>query len=219
MTCYGPNKSDYTNVRALNREFLRLVRTNPGYIDLDEPQQARLIGLRRQQTERLEKTPFLLFSLHQQDGSVWQQLLLGDRNHDLFRQPTALPAGISNLLTATVGFLWQLARSNAYAVRILSGAGPDWCELIAAVTYFELVSRVGHRGDLLQVRRAASADIWEKLLDAGVSPDQPVRAAAHLAVLQTLLTSDPDPLPGACSLAACNSRSPHLQVAEGHEDR
>lgn len=215
MTYNGPSTSDYTNVHALNREFLRLVRTNPGCIDVDEPQQARLSGLGRQQTERLAKTPFLLFSLQEQDGLVWRQLLLGDRNHDLFEQAQATPAGISNLLTAAIGFMWQLARRNGYAVRLLSGAGADWCELVSALTYFDLVSRVAERRDLLTIRRSAKTDIWPKLLDAGVSPERPVRAAAHLAVLQTLLTSDPDVAAGEWARAACHSNSPHLKVAEG----
>ena len=86
--------------------------------------------------------------------------------------------------------------------------------MISAVTYFELVSCIGHRGDLLTVRRAASTDIWGKLLDAGVSAERPVRAAAHLAVLQTLLISDPEALATPWPLAACKANSPHLRVAE-----
>lgn len=219
MTYYGPSESDYTNVYALNREYLRLVRATPGFSGLDEPQQARLTRLGSQQIERLAKTPFLLFSLQEEDGALWQSLLASDRNQDLFQQVSSAPAGINNLLTAAVGLLWQLARNNGYAVRLLSGAGPDWCEMVSGMTYFDLVSRVAGRSELLTARQTATTDIWAKLLDAGVRPERPVRVAAHISVLQTLLTSDPDVSATAWQLAACKSKSPHLKVAEGPPER
>lgn len=214
MTYDIPTVSDYVNVRALNREFLRLARTSPAYIDFDSVQRHSLLALGAKQRENLAATPFLLFSLHDYDTATWQQLLSGERANDMFRNLSTTPAEISNLLTATIAFLWQLAQRNPYAARLISGAEAQWCERISAVTSFDLVSRVNQRADLLTIRRTASTDIWAKLLDPGVSPKHPIRSAAHMAVLQALLATPSAALTTAWPLAACKTQRPHLQVAD-----
>ena len=213
MTYDGPTQSDYANVTALNREFLRLLRLQPEHFRLSKEQQDALLSFGRQQTERLAATPFLLFTIAEDDDLAWTELCRGDPNTDLFRNGGQHNAGIRNLLGTTVSFLWQLAQQNPYAIRLISGAGAAWCELVTAMTCFELVTLARQRGDLLALRQAGSADIWSKLLHDGVRPEREVRESAHIAVLQTLLTCYPVSASD-WPLAARRKKSPQLRVAD-----
>ena len=102
-----PTRSDYANVGALNREFLRLVRMQPDPFRLSRQTQVQLRSLGRQQTERLAGTPFLLFTISEDDEIIWTELCRGDPNDDLFRDRGECGAGIRNLIGTTVSFLWQ----------------------------------------------------------------------------------------------------------------
>lgn len=213
MTYDGPTQSDYANVTALNREFLRLLRLQPEHFRVSKEQQDALLSFGRQQAERLAATPFLLFTIAEDDDLAWTELCRGDPNTDLFRNGGQHNAGIRNLLGTTVSFLWQLAQQNPYAIRLISGAGAAWCELVTAMTCFELVTLARQRGDLLALRQAGSADIWSKLLHDGVRPEREVRESAHIAVLQTLLTGYPVSASD-WPLAARRKKSPQLRVAD-----
>jgi len=213
MAYDSPNQSDYANVSALNREFLRLLRLQPDLFRLSKEQQVQLPGLGRQQVERLAAMPFLLFTISEDNDLAWAELCRGDPNSDLFRSGAAHNSGIRNLLGTTVSFLWQLAQQNPYAIRLISSAGAAWCELVTGMTCFELVTLTRRRGDLLALRQAGSADIWSKLLHDGVRAEREVRKSAHIAVLQTLLTCDPV-TDADWPLAARKIRSPQLRVAD-----
>ena len=129
-----------------------------------------LRALRR--LEQLAATPFLLFTIQENDELTWRAICRADPNTDLFENGGASDAGISNLLATSVGYLWQLAQQNPYSVRLICGASPDWCEMITAVTYFELVTLTRCRDDLLVLRQARNVDIWSKLLAEGVRAEQ-----------------------------------------------
>ncbi len=208
MTYEGPTQSDYTNIQALNREFLRLARSMPVEFGMSDKEGRRLQVLSTVQTERLAAAPFLLCTMREHDLQLWREFLNDDPNNDLFKNERKQASEISNLLAAMVGFLWQLNQRNAYAVRLVSAARSDWCDLVTDVTYFELVAISRHRGDLLAFRQAQGIDIWSKLLVDGVRSEKGVRTAAHLAVLQTLLTSAPTTGDCACPLPPARRRHP-----------
>ena len=210
----GPTKTDYVNIHALNREFLRLLRSNPTQFGLDALQAARLAALGRQQMERLASTPFLLFAMQENDESAWREICSGDPNNDLFVTAAGSDPSISDLIATTVGFLWQLAKQNPYAVRMICGASQAWCDTITELTYIELITLARRRHDLVKLRQAPNADIWSKLLVDGVRAEQHVKTAAHIAVLQTLLTSHSTTSTAAWPIAACKRASLHLKVAD-----
>jgi len=210
----GPRQSDYVNIHALNREFLRLLQIHPVQFGLDALHQRRLAALGRQQLEHLAATPFLLFTIREHDELTWRAICRADPNTDLFQGVAANNAGISNLLATSVGFLWQLAQQNRYAVRLICGASSAWCEMITAVTYFELLTLTRNRDDLLVLRQARNVDIWSKLLTEGVRTEQQVRSAAHIAVLQTLLTGYPSAAAAVWQVAACKADPRFLRVAD-----
>lgn len=212
----GPSETDYVNIHALNREFVKLLRDQPACFGLDNLQSSRLAALGRQQLERLALTPFLLLSIQEDNEVAWRAVCSVDPNPsaDLFKASDPHDSDSGNLLAATAGFLWQLAQQNNYAVRLLCGATPAWCEMITAMTYFELVTSLRHRTDMLVLRQAPNMDIWSKLLVDGVRAEPQVRSAAHIAALQMLLTSYPGATADAWPIAACKTRTQDLRVAD-----
>jgi hypothetical protein len=213
----GPTQSDYVNIQALNREFLKLLQVHPIRFGLKAIHQRRLAVLGRKQLEQLAATPFLLFTIQENDELTWRAICRADPNTDLFENGATNDAGISNLLATSVGYLWQLAQQNPYSVRLICGASPAWCEMITAVTYFELLTLTRYRDDLLVLRQAQNVDIWSKLLAEGVRAEQHVRSAAHIAALQTLLTGYPGAAAAAWPVAACKAAPRFLRVADESE--
>jgi len=214
MEYEGPTQTDYVNIKALNFEFLKLVRAAPDRFRLDSLLASRVRALGRQQLERLASTPFLLFSLGEHDELAWHDVSRADPHRDLFDQRKSFDTDIGNLLATAIGFLWQLAQQNQYSVRMICGGSTTWCESIAAMTYFEIVSFARKRGDLLTLRQVPNADIWSKLLLDGVSAEQQIRSAAQIAALQSLLTSQAGASQAAWPLAACKSLPRYLRVAD-----
>jgi hypothetical protein len=210
----GPTHLDYVNINALNREFVKLLRDQPDRFGFDKLQQDRLAALGKQQLERLAATPFLLLSIQEDNEAQWRTVCNADPNSDLFQKKGADDVELANILAMTAGFLWQLAQQNPYTVRLICGASPAWCEMITAMTYFELVTVVRDRADLLVMRQAPNMDIWSKLLVDGVRAERKVRSAAHMAALQMLLTGKPGVTDAQWPIAACKSRMPHSRVAD-----
>lgn len=210
----GPTQKDYVNIHALNREFLRLTKLYPQRFGLDTLQAGRLAALGRQQSERLASTPFLLFAIQENDEIAWRALCRARPNNDLFESNRANDTDINDLIATTAGFLWQLAQQNPYSVRLICGASPAWCEIITAMTYFELITLTRQRDDLLSLRQTPNSDIWSKLLVDGVRAEPHVRSAAHIAALQTMLSGYPAANAATWPVAACKTTYPGLHVAD-----
>ena len=214
MSYQCPARSDFTNMSALNREFICILRTTPGLAGFDEAVQHRLALLGRRQIDWLAATPFLLYSLQEHDVHNWQQLLYADPNADLFDELTSGCPAMNDLAATTAGFLWQLAQQNPYSVRLISGASEPWCQLVGGVTYCELLNQVRRRDGLIVLRDADNRDLWRKLLDSGVSSDSRLRNAAQISALQTLLTTASMTQESDWRAAACAGNAPQLRVAE-----
>jgi len=217
MDFSGPQIAEFNNVRSLNLEFLNNLRTSP---DAEALQQAfsptlrpMVAGLTELQARRLAETPFLLLSLRERDDDYWSVLFADDPNRDIF----AVGSGNghdSRLAAAALGFLWQLAQRNPYAVRLVSGATIIWCERLANCTLMRLLQRAADRTDLLRPRHAANLEFWRKLLGPGLSSEPGIRKAAHLAALQSMLMIDRVAQYRDVRAAACKTRLPALRVAE-----
>jgi hypothetical protein len=210
----GLTQEDYVNIRALNREFIKLLRLGAAQFGFDNLQASRFNALGRQQLARLAATPFLLFSIQEHDEDKWRRVCSGDPDADLFRNTGRNDVAIGRLMATTVGFLWQLAQQNPYAVRMICGGSQSFCEMLTALTYFDLVTLARCRADLVRLRQAPNADIWGKLLVEGVRSERQVMASAHLAALQTLLTRNPGGNAMQWPIAACKTGKSCLQVAD-----
>jgi len=217
MDFSGPELADYCNVQSLNCEFLIRLRGSSSGRELRQQMaptlRPMLGGLSDLQIERLSATPFLLLSLRERDEEYWHRLASDEPNGDLLI--AAHQSHESNQLPAAcLGFLWQLARRNPYAVRLVSGATLNWCERLAECTLFRLLQRMAGRGDLLRVRRAGDVEFWNKLLGPGLSSERDVRRAAQLSALQSILTAGPVPRYRSLRAAACNAPAPSLRIAD-----
>lgn len=216
MDYRGPASADYANVRSLNRSFLCILRASgPGAAQREalpstiEPQ---LVGLTDLQIERLSACPFLLPSFREGDVDYWRHLLADEPTGDLLAEPPG--DGLGRILTAGIAFLWQLARRNPFAVRLVAGASVTWCEQLAAANLVDLLHNAARRGDLLSPRFAGQAEPWSKLLGPGIGSGSAVRSAAHLSVLQSMLTAATPTGQRQLRAAACRSPAPALGIAD-----
>ena len=216
MAFDGPAPVDYQNVSALNCAFLTLLQANRRarrcLTQLSSPLTRRITSLTRHQVDRLSAAPFLLLSFRERDDRLWSQILSAESGRDLFTRPVA--DDVDRLLSAGLGFVWQLARQNPYTLRLICGASLHWCEEIAERTFFGLLAAVAPHNDLLELRRASDDELWTKLLDNGVSRHRDVRSSAHVSALQTILTRPAEQPARGWAVAACKTTRKNLKVAE-----
>lgn len=212
MHYHGPERADLANVFMLNKAFIAWQRerspentSGPG---LPPGIRTRFAALSREQRERLARMPFLLMSLAEDDESRWQSLFAEQRTRDLLQCMQRREEATSRLIAAGLGFLWQLAQRNPYAVRLVSGASLAWCEQLASCTLMDLFSRALEDQALLAPRMADKPDLWHKLLTVGVSNRRHLRRAARVAALQTLLTQRPMRTYRPLAAAACKMTAP-----------
>lgn len=187
----GPSPDDYANVLALNTAFIEATS------ELKGPQRGRLAA-----------APFLLFSLREDDVAWWAGVLAEQRQGDLMAVAEHESPELSRIQTAAISFLWQLARRNPYAARIISGATISWCDKITSLPLVTLLNRIGGRGDLMISRLAKPVALGERLLGNGTSSRLKVRRSSQLTVLQTLLTRSESDNYTQLPAAACSMSGP-----------
>ena len=187
----GPGPDDYTNVHALNLEFIRVTS------DMKGPQRGRLAA-----------SPFLLFSLREDDIGWWDTALLDRRQADLLENDELDSPDLYRIQFAALSFLWHLGRRNPYAVRIVSGASVAWCEKVTELPLLTLLNRIGARSDLMQSRLDGTAVFAKRLLGDGTSSSKTVRRSSQFAALQSLLTKAGVENNSRLPAAACRSSTP-----------
>lgn len=216
MAFDGPAPTDYRNVISLNRAYLSLLqrdlRARYGLRRLQTPLSDKITSLNKRQIERLAATPFLLLSYREGDDHYWGKVLGGSSGGDLFASSGS--DDLDTLVSAGLGFIWQLARQNPYALRLFCGASLHWCEQIAEQTLYRLLVSVAAHGDILQLRAAHDHELWRKLLADGTNKETLVRRAAHISALQAVLTKPQHKKRQTWSLAAKSMSAPGLRVAD-----
>lgn len=217
----GPGNADFENVRSLNRAWLGLLKREAearrGLRALPPALGERIATLPEGEADRLATTPFLLLSFRERDDEFWEMLFEDDPRGDLFAMPVPPSGELGRLISAGLGFVWQLARQNPYAARLVCGASLHWCEQLAERTLFRVLATAGTRADVLTLRCSADAELWAKLLASGVSRERQVRRAAHISALQSVLTRASLPERKKLAAAACAVRAPALKVADERE--
>lgn len=218
MEFQGPTGTDYENVHSLNRAYLALLRDEPRFRccleGVPERTAGRLISLTEPQAARLAETPFLLMSFRERDDRFWETVLSGDTNRDLFAAPQPAFDELGRLISAGLGFVWQLAKQNPYAARLICGASLHWCEQLTDRTFFRLLAAAGMRREVLVLRSGTDTELWTKLTQSGTSREAQVRRAAHISALQSVLTHASMRTGKKWAAAACAIQSPSLQVAD-----
>lgn len=207
MHYQGPGQADLANVLTLNRAFIAWQRARPlestMESGLSQLNCERLAALSFEQREHLARAPFLLMSIAEDDDVRWQALFAEQQTRDLLQCGQSDDEAASRLIAAGLGFLWQLSQHNPHAVRLVTGASLAWCEQLAGCTLVDLFARALEDQTLLAPRMAGNAELWGKLLSAGVSPRRQLRRATRMAALQTLLTRSPMRPYRALAAAAC----------------
>jgi len=199
MEFHGPAGTDLENVTALNERYLELRRRQPG-----DP----LAGLGQAARQRLAASPFLLFSLREHEAARWERLLADGVQLELHGSNADGQAADRELRVAAVSVLWQLARRNPFAARLVTGAPPAWCARLAATMLVSLITRVSDARDLLTPRFPDTDPIWLRLLEATGSPDRDRQRAVRIAALQDILTRGATPDRARLAAAACRMRPP-----------
>lgn len=190
MAFDGPQTADYENVLSLNKAYLGVLRRDSrshyGLAHMTPELFGVITELPERQIDRLASAPFLLLSFREHDERYWDTVLATDRDRDLFSRSGS--EDIDTLISAGLGFVWQLARDNPYAVRLFCGASLYWCERIAEQTFYQLLSSVMARGGVPVLRHAHDRGLWSKLLDSGINVQGRIRGAAQMSAMQTILT-------------------------------
>ena len=185
MLYQGLSTDDLDNIHALNRRFLETL-PNAGCGDLSRRR------LSASQQAHLGCASFLLFSFREGEPDYWKHVLSEDAQLKLLPSECPLNAMTRDLQVAGLSFLWHLSRYNPYAVRIVSGAPHSWCEQVAALPVATFLHRTAERADMLVPRFRDQADVWQRLLKSGVSPNAKLRAMSHQSAFQTMVTrADP----------------------------
>jgi len=193
----SPGRHEYANVRALNLAWL-LATT-----DMKGPQRGRLAA-----------TPFLLFSIREQDLDWWEDALADGQQQDFLLDEPLSSVELAAVQAAALGFLWQLLQTNPYAARVLSGASVAWCNRLAELPLVSLLEKVAWRSDLTAPRLRFSEQSGE-LLQRVTSSRQSVRDASQRVALQRLLTNANADEYATLPAAAC-AMPPPLRVADRH---
>lgn len=222
MEFSGPERSDLKDVRSINLAFLSFLRSAAGEPlrnCLPQKLQPALQALSSRQTERLALVPFLLMSMGEFDEGCWLQSPRGRPIRDLFTPARDDADPLSRIATAAAGFLWQLARKNPYAARVVSGATLAWCEQLAEQTLLHVFECAVDDQRMLTPRLADNSVFWHRLLGAGVSTEFEIRRAAHLSALQSVLTHAATATPRRLQTAACYSSVPSKQLRQAVKDK
>ncbi len=188
MAYKGPADHDLNNVFALNASLLGVLGCGHDWIQAPPALAAKLARLGNDERERIARTPLLLLSVGEQDLTRWAPVFEARRRRDLVDAMHEPPPRVAELASATLGFLWQLARRDTYAARVLSGASIEWCERLAGSLLLDVLAFGAREPGLLALRLGTQATFWNKLLAAGTSPERDVRLASRVCALQTAMT-------------------------------
>jgi len=210
MDYQGLATDDLSNINALNHSFL--AAASESRAEVFSFVAARRMNLRER--ARLAAAPFLLFSFREDEPDYWDRLLDDNPQADLIDSSDQPDRRIRELQYAGLGFLWDLARRNPHAVRLLCGAPVSWSERLSKPTLISLMQRAAQRNDLLHLRFANDEVVWRRLLTNGISANKIARRASHHFALQVMLTRRRAEQRDQLSAAACAIRGT-AQLAPG----
>jgi len=223
MDFQGPDAADLDNVGALNRAYLdglsQSLAVAPGAPSGTDSVIEKLTALSARKSAGLSQCPFLIYSLPDAADRRWVRLFSDDAQTDLFDATRLSPECVGRLAPATLGFLWELAKRNPYATRLVSGASLDWCERLAGSSPVRVFQFAMDEPGLLSPRLPTHREFWSKLLGAGTSNDKEIRHSAHLTALQTVLTIPAAEHYQRLPAAACLMSTPARRVAESDKGR
>ena len=199
----GPDTADLADIAGLNRAWLQCLRSTPALRDRlpgDSPD--RVAALTDVQVGRLAEIPLLLASLRERDAEFWAGLAASGRTRDLFAAEPE-PDRHAGLGAATLAFVWQLARRDPHAARLVCAAPHSWCEQLVELPLVGLLDTVTVTPGVIVPRLAGHAGFWRHLLGKGIQADAGVRRMSHLTAVQVALTQPEAARQDRLAAAAC----------------
>ncbi len=203
MAYTGLSARTIAEVRALNRCFLRRIR-EPG--DRDTALSADWLELVRRlgaaPCRRVAEAPFLLLDVGKLDLGAMADT-------DLFSRATRAD---TELWLMTLSLCWQFAQREPFALRVISGAGLEWCDALGDTCFAELADRVGTCAPPPRPALLDTTSWWADYAAACTGNERGKVAALQMAGLQHRLCNTA----GATPLASAASRlvRPGQRVAE-----
>ncbi len=222
MPYSGPQSVDFHEISALNHAFIALLgepkEAAALLAGLPEDLARRIAALTPEERDQVAAVPFLVFSLRERDDTYWEQLLAEGSNHDLLAEANPVSPERARLVSAALGFLWQMARRNPYTLRLICGASLHWCEQLADLPLTVVIQRASSRDDVLELRARKDHRLWSRLTSL-LGSDERVRSAVRLSALQSLLIQPVASGEPRWKSAACRQTGPALQVADDTRGR
>jgi len=208
----SPSATDFNEVSVLNAAFLALLKDDRAaeilLAGLAADVAGKLAALTQAESQRLSSAPFFLFSLRETDDQYWDEVQSDGATYSLFAASGVGAIDGNRLVSASLGYIWQMAQHNPYTLRLICCASLYWCERIGDQPLMHVISRATCRDDLLELRAGTKPAVWRRLLDGGLSRRDEVRRATQYSVLQALLMVSPARQEVAWRSAACKTRVP-----------
>ncbi len=174
-----PERADLDEIRALNSAFLDVCARS----SLPDGVAARIASLTLAQRELLSDAPFLLFSLQEDQASLWDRLFAAEP--DFFDEPT--PAEWVPITTAAIAFLWHLAKRAPHDARLFAALSPALSRRLAEHPLISVTHRALGLGISPRPRFTEQPELWSLLFDACSAPDSARMTAGQMIAMQRLL--------------------------------
>jgi hypothetical protein len=169
-------------IYELNQRFIDMVpELPPDRFQADGSELPPLVaGSSAEARRHLARCPFLLFRIVATPAPASiADAAGGARGH---------PGAERELARLALSFLWQLARANPFAARVVSGTPARWCDELATLSIVRLIETATTCDIELQPRLATVPGFWRDLLGAS-GPRPPLRREAiGVAGLQLIMS-------------------------------
>ncbi len=180
-----PERADLDEIRALNLSFLDVCARDSA----SDGVSARVASLTLPQRELLSDAPFLLFSLQEDQASLWDRLFVTEP--DILDEPT--PSEWVPLTTAAIAFLWHLAKRAPHDARLFTALSSSLSHRLAEHPLISVTHRALGLGISPRPRFAEQPELWNLMIDACAAPDPEQMTAGRMIAMQRLLMKSPDP--------------------------
>ncbi len=174
-----PERTDLDEIQALNSAFL----TACARADTTDDVSGRIASLSIPDREALSDTPFLLFTLQEDQASLWNRVFAAEP--DILDTPTQtewVP-----ITTAAIAFLWHLAKRAPHDARLFAALSSTLSHRLAEHQLISVTHRALALGIRPRPRFSEHAGIWDILIDACSGPDSERLSAGRMIAMQRLL--------------------------------